>query len=74
MGYFDRVTFSLHILFTANQALRVCLGRPSGDVSCASQDIACAVTDFQNANNKVDLGQIRSEEIVYGRFIKIPLG
>ena len=23
---------------------------------------------------KVDLGQIRSEEIVYSRFIKIPLG
>ena len=29
---------------------------------------------FKMANNKVDLGQIRSEEIVYGRFIKIPLG
>ena len=41
MGYFDRVKVSLHILFTANQALRVCLGRPSGDVSCASEDIAC---------------------------------
>ena len=26
------------------------------------------------ANNKVYLGQIRSEEIVYSRFIKIPLG
>ena len=26
--------------------------------------------DFQNANNEVDLGQIRSEEIVYSRFIK----
>ena len=29
---------------------------------------------FKMANNKVDLGQIRSEEIVYSRFIKIPLG
>ena len=25
-------------------------------------------------NNKVDLGQIRSKEIVYSRFIKVPLG
>ena len=29
---------------------------------------------FKMANEKVDLGQIRSEEIVYSRFIKIPLG
>ena len=32
---------------------------------------------FKMANNKVDLGQIKSpksEEIVYSRFIKIPLG
>ena len=29
---------------------------------------------FKMANNIVDLGQIRSEEIVYSRFIKIPLG
>ena len=29
---------------------------------------------FKMANNKVDLGQIRSEKIVYNRFIKIPLG
>ena len=29
---------------------------------------------FKMANNKVDLGQIRGEEIVYSRFIKIPLG
>ena len=28
---------------------------------------------FKMANNKVDLGQVRSEEIVYSRFIKIPL-
>ena len=31
-------------------------------------------TSEKMANNKVDLGQIRSEEIVYSRFIKIPLG
>ena len=51
MGYFDRVddrvTVSLHILYTANQEtegsqdrLTSCLGRPSGspsgDVPCAS--------------------------------------
>ena len=29
---------------------------------------------FKTANNKVDLGQIRSEEIVYSRFMNIPLG
>ena len=29
---------------------------------------------FKMVNDKVDLGQIRSEEIVYSRFIKIPLG
>ena len=82
MGYFDRVTVSsLHILYTANQetvrASKIdtsCLGRPSGDVQCASEDMACGLVIFKTANNKVDLGQIRSEEIVYNRFIKIPLG
>ena len=29
---------------------------------------------FKMANNKVDLGQIRSEEMYYSRFTKIPLG
>ena len=28
---------------------------------------------FKMGDNKVDLGQISSEEIVYSRFIKIPL-
>ena len=57
MGYFDRVddcvTVSLHILYTANQetegsqdrasvTLRTtALGRPSGDVPCASEAMAC---------------------------------
>ena len=30
--------------------------------------------NFKMTNIKVDLGQRRSEEIVYSRFIKIPLG
>ena len=58
MGYFDRVddriTVSLHILYTANHSLWLLI--------------------FKMANNKVDARQIRSEEIVYSRFIKIPLG
>ena len=29
---------------------------------------------FKMANNKVDLGEIKIEEIVYSRFTKIPLG
>ena len=34
MGYFDRVTVSLHILQSP-------FGQPSGDVPCASEDMAC---------------------------------
>ena len=56
MGYFDRVTVSLHILYAGNKRLR-----------------AHKICSLQ-ANNKVYLGQIRSEQIVYSRFIKIPLG
>ena len=33
-----------------------------------------AVIDFQNGEQQSRSGQIRSEEIVYSRFIKIPLG
>ena len=40
-----------------------CLGYPAGDVPCASEDMACGHF-FKTANNQVDLGQIRSEEIV----------
>ena len=56
MGYFDRVddrvTVSLQILYTANQETEgsqdrltvllgtSCLGRPSGDVPCASKAMA----------------------------------
>jgi len=51
IGYLDRVTVSLHILLTANQETEgsqdrltvgtSCLGHPSGDVPCASEDMAC---------------------------------
>ena len=34
MGYFDRVTVSLHVLYTANQV-------SEGDVLCASEAMAC---------------------------------
>ena len=49
-GYFDRVTVSLHILYIANQETEgsqdrllgtSCLGRPSGEVLCVSEDMAC---------------------------------
>ena len=57
MGYFDRVddriTVSLHILYTTNQETEgsqdrltvshttSCLSRPSGDVPCSSKAMAC---------------------------------
>ena len=52
MGYFDRVTVSSHILYTANQETEgsqdrltvlgiSCLGRPSGYVPCAGEEMAC---------------------------------
>ena len=44
-------------------------GHPSGDVPCASENM-----DGGYWFSKVDLGQIRSEEIVYSRFIKIAIG
>ena len=66
MGYFDRVTVSsLHVLYTANQeAVR----------AVRQQRYALRLLIFKTANSKVDLGQIRSEEIMYSRFIKIQLG
>ena len=90
MGYFDRITVSSHILYTANQETegsqdrltRSCLGGPSGDglwspfrlCAVCQQGYGLRLLIFKMANNKVDLGQIRSEEIVYSRFIKVPLG
>ena len=54
----------------ASVALRAtAFGHPSGEVPCDSEDMACGYWF-----SKVDLSQIRSEEIVYSRFIKIPLG
>ena len=59
-----------------------CLGRPPGDGlrspfgrrAVRQRGYGLRLLIFKMANNKVDLGQIRSEEIVYSRFIKIPLG
>ena len=80
MGYFDRVTVSLHILLTANQETegsqdRLTVPRsPFGRRSVLQPGYGLRLLIFKMANNKVDLGQIRGEEIVYSRFIKIPLG
>ena len=78
MGYFDRVTVSLHILQTANQETEGSQDRLTLGVSIALRAtcraparIWLAVIDFQ----KVDLGQIRSEEIVCKHQIhKDPIG
>ena len=74
MCYFDRVTFSLHILHTANQETEVMPRSPFGRRGVRQRGYGLRLLIFKMANNKVDLGQIRSEEIVYSRFIKIPLG
>ena len=87
MGYFDRVTVSSHILYSANQEtegsqdqltihnteLVHFLTRPFGRRAVRQQGFGLRLLIFR-ANKKVDLGQIRSEEIVYSRFIKVPLG
>ena len=64
MGYFDRVTFSLQILDHGPQSKRLS-ARKIGLYGLR-------LLIFKMAHNKVDLGQIRIEEIVYSRFIKIP--
>ena len=80
MGYFDRVIVSLHILLTANQETEGSQDRlfvprsPFGRRSVRQRGYGLQLLIFKMANNEVDLGQIRSEEIVYSRFIKIPLG
>ena len=86
MGYFDPVAVSLHILYTANKETEGSQGRltventdfvprsPFGRRAVLQQGCGLRLLIFKMANNKVDLGQIRSEEIVYSRFIKIPLG
>ena len=80
MGYFDRVTVSLPILYTANQETEGSYGRltlprsPFRRRPVRQRGYGLRLLIFKMANNKVDLGQIRSEEIVYSRFVKIPLG
>jgi len=91
MGYFDRVTVSLHILYTANQETEGSQYRltvynterlfffarhfvprsPFGRWAVHQRVFGLLI--FKMANKKVNLGQIRSEEIVYNRFIKILL-
>ena len=74
MGYFDRVTVSLHILLTANQETEGSQDQLTvGRRSVRQRGYGLRLLIFKMANNKVNLGQIRSEEIVYSRFIKIPL-
>ena len=76
MGYFDRVTVSLHILCTANQETegsqdRLTVTRhfmprsPFGRRALRHRGYGLRLLIFKMANNKVDLGQIRSEGIVY---------
>ena len=81
MGYFDRVTISLNILYKPNQETEGSQDRvtgvprsPFGLHAVHQRGYGLRLLIFKMANNKVDLGQIRSEEIVYSRFIKIPLG
>ena len=76
MGYFDRITVSLHILCTANQETegsqdRLTVTRhfmprsPVGRRAVRHRGYGLRLLIFKMANNKVDLGQIRSEGIVY---------
>ena len=79
MGSFDRVTVPLHILYTANQETEgsqdgILPGWPFGRRAVRQRGYGLRLLILKIANNKVYLGQIRSEEIVYSRFIKIPLG
>ena len=89
MGYFDRVQFlyaegpffnfyflslSLFFFFFFYSALRALIALR---VTCSvPARIWLAVIDFQNGKQQSRSGSdtVRSEEIVYSRFIKIPLG
>ena len=51
-----------------------CLRSPFGRRTVRQRGYGLRLLIFKMANNEVDPGQIRSEEIVYSRFIKIPLG
>ena len=79
------VSVSLHILYTATKRLRArkiglqyfvpsFVPQSPGRRAVRQRGYDLRLLIFKMANNKVDLGQIRSEEIVYNRFIKIPLG
>ena len=68
MGYFDRVTVSLHILYTANQETEGSQDRltvyfvprsPFGRRSVRQQGYGLRL--LKMANNKVDLGQINKK-------------
>ena len=61
-----KIGFTFYLALRASVALR---GR-----AVRQRRYGLRLLIFKMANNKVDLGQIRSEEIVYSRFIKIPLG
>ena len=75
MGYFDRVIVSLHIPYTANQETEGSQDQLTiHNTELVPFLLGLRLLIFKMANKKVDLGQIRSEEIVYSRFIKIPLG
>ena len=62
MGYFDRVTVSLHIPYTANQGSQdrkiglQCPRSPSGRRAARQRDYGLQLLIFKMANNKVDLG------------------
>ena len=85
MGYFDLVTVLSHILYTANQAetegsqnrltewIVLFITRHFGRRAVSQRGYGLRLLIFKMANNK-DLGQTGSEQIVYNRFIKIPLG
>ena len=64
MGYFDRVTVSLHILYTANQETEGSQDRrsPFGRRAVRLRGYGLRLLIFKMANNKVDLGQKRSEK------------
>ena len=83
MGYFDRVTVSLHILWTANQETEGSQDRLTrhfvplssfGRRVVRQRGYGLGLLIFTMATNKVDLRQIRSEEVAFSRFIKITLG
>ena len=79
------ILIALRFRYTFYRPQTKCLDRPPGDGlrspfgrrAVRQRGYGLRLLIFKMANNKVDLGQIKSpksEEIVYSRFIKIPLG